>query len=259
MQGKFIGNGHLLRKNDSRAGIRLFCFPYAGGGAYIFRPWGRILKSSVEVCPIQLPGRESRMQEAPSADLLALVRDIAKEIHNYLDKPFAFFGHSMGALLGFELTRYLRDQHGIEPLKLFVSGRRAPHLSRTEPPIFNLPDQALVAELRRLNGTPEQVLKDGDLLSMMLPVVRADLAMVECYRYAPGEPIGCPIAAFGGLDDQEVRREHLESWRMHTTSQFSLQMFEGNHFFIKTSDSVFLEQLGIQLRELLPSRSLPSA
>jgi medium-chain acyl-[acyl-carrier-protein] hydrolase len=249
--GKFISNGHLLRKNASRAAVRLFCFPYAGGGAYVFRPWARILNASVEICPVQLPGREARMKEPFARDLRALVLEIAGEIQHYLDKPFAFFGHSMGAIMAFELARCLRGRLRIEPLQLFVSGRRAPQLPRREQPIFNLPEHELITELRRLNGTPEEVLRDRGLLEMMLPLVRADLEMVECYQYAPGLPLSCPVAAFGGLEDEEVLRDDLAGWSAHTTSQFSLHMFPGGHFFIKTAESLLLEQLSTYVEDLL--------
>lgn len=251
MQGKFIGNANLPRKGSPGAEIRLFCFPFAGGGAYVFRPWIRPLRGLAEVCPIYLPGRETRMQEPPSRDLMALVADIASEIQEYLDKPFAFFGHSMGALVGFELAQLLRERHGAEPVQLFVSGRRPPQLPPRETPMYNLPERELLDELRQIGGTPEEVLNDPDLLRMILPVVRADLEMVDCYRYSPRTPLGCPVAAFGGLGDAQITRADLSGWRMHTTARFSLQMFPGNHFFLKSAESLLLEQLAVHLSALI--------
>ena len=253
MQGKFIANAHLLKNGGPGAGIRLFCFPFAGGGAYVFRPWIRSLRGVAQVCPIQLPGREIRTQEPPARDLMALVADMALEFQDYLDKPFAFFGHSMGALIGFELAQLLRARHGIEPVRFFASGRRPPQLPPREAPLYDLPEDALLAELRRMGGTPEDVLNEPELLRMMLPIVRADFEMVECYRYTHAPPLGCPIAAFGGLADTEITRDDLAGWGVHTTSHFSLHMFPGNHFFLKSSESLLLDQIAAHLGRLASS------
>lgn len=192
------------------------------------------------------------MQEPPLTDLLALVKDIAHWIRPNLDTPFAFFGHSMGALVGFELTRFLRREEGIGPVGLFVSGCGAPQIpDRNLPTTYDLPDSELLEELRRLNGTPKEVLEHPELMQLMLPLLRADFETIETYTYFPEPPLDCPIAAFGGLRDPKMKREHLELWRDQTTAGFTLRMFNGDHFFLDQAEPELLYALA---RELLVLR-----
>ncbi len=166
-------------------------------------------------------------------EVSSLVRAAVQGLLPYLDRPFALFGHSMGALVSFELARELRKGQGLVPYHLFVSARSAPQLPSQDPPIHNLSDQALVEELRRLNGTPLVLLEDWELLRLLLPIARADFALCETYNHNPNEsPLDCPITAFGGLADRKVRLDALEAWRSQTSMFFSLQMFPGDHFFI---------------------------
>ncbi|NJO48502.1 MAG: thioesterase [Leptolyngbyaceae cyanobacterium RM2_2_4] len=213
------------------AHLRLFCFPYAGGSSLNFRSWADHLPATVELCPIELPGRGPRMQEKPFTQLQPLIQAIAPALIPYLDKSFAFFGHSMGALVSFELAHLLRKDFGCSPSHLFVSGRRAPQLPDPDPPIHTLPDAEFIEELRRLNGTPEAVLQHDELMQLLLPTLRADFAVLETYRYTPAPPFDCPITAFGGLQDQDVGSEPLGAWREQTCADFSLHLFPGDHFF----------------------------
>lgn len=165
--------------------------------------------------------------------------------------PFAFFGHSMGALLSFEVARELRRQHGIVPVHLFASGRRAPQAPDRDPPIHQLPDPAFLDELRLLDGTPEEVLEHPELMELMLPVLRADMAVSETYVYKPEDRLACSISAFGGLQDSEVDYDGLVAWREQTRRSFTLQMFPGNHFFLKSSQSLVLEAVSQGLTQRL--------
>lgn len=232
---------------NDKARVRLFCFPYAGGGAYIFRGWPKGLPPTVEVCSVQLPGRQTRLKEAPLTCLLTLVEKVAQAIRVYLDKPFAFFGHSMGALISFELARYLRREDGIEPVRLLVSGRAAPQLPSARLPIYNLPTPEFTEKLRDLKGTPEDVFEHPELMQLALPLLRADFQMIETYTYTTEAPLSCQIAAFGGLKDDEVSREHLEAWREQTTAGFTLRMFDGDHFFIQHAEPLLLRTLSQEL------------
>ena len=222
-----------FRKPSSKARLRLFCFPYAGAGALIFRTWSDGLPADVELCPVQLPGRGTRLMEHPFTHLSPLVEALAQGLAPLLDKPFAFFGHSLGALVSFELTRRIRREHGVHPVRLFVSAGRAPQIPHRDSPIHTLPKKEFLAELRRLNGMPCALLDHEELMEIMLPLLRADFAVYETYVYTNEPPLNCPISAFGGIRDHRVKDSDLEAWRAQTNVSFSLRMFPGDHFFLK--------------------------
>jgi medium-chain acyl-[acyl-carrier-protein] hydrolase len=232
---------------DKNARLRLFCFPYAGGGSLAYRGWHASLPRGVELCPVHLPGRERRMREPCITDSRDLARAAAEALRPHLDVPFAIFGHSMGALIGFEFARSLRRDGGPEPAHLFVSGHYAPQLPRKTPPTYDLPEPEFVEELRRLNGTPREVMEHPELMQLMIPILRADFKLVQTYAYADEPPLGCPITAFGGTDDPEVSRDSLAAWREQTSGAFSLQMFPGDHFFLHASAPLLLRALAPRL------------
>jgi medium-chain acyl-[acyl-carrier-protein] hydrolase len=237
-----------FRKPNPRARLRLFCFPYAGTGASIFRTWSDGLPADVEVCPVQFPGRGTRLKETPFTRLSPLVQALAQALLPLLDKPFAFFGHSLGALVGFELARQLRRQSGVQPVRLFVSADRAPQIPSRDRPIHALPEGEFLVELRRLNGIPGKVLEDVEVMQFMLPVLRADFAVYETYAYTTDSPLDCFISGFGGVQDHRVRRGDLEAWRDQTSVSFSLRMFPGDHFFLNTAQTLLLQALSQELR-----------
>ncbi|MDZ8107576.1 MAG: thioesterase II family protein [Nostoc sp. DedQUE12a] len=232
---------------NPQANLRLFCFPYAGGSSMIFRTWSNSLPRNVEVCAVEYPGRGRQMQSAPIAQLEPLVKAIAQSLIPYLDKPFAFFGHSMGGLVSFELTRLLRLEYNLKPFHLFISARRAPQIPPTKPPIHVLPDAELLEELRTLNGTPKAVLENPELMQIFLPVLRADFAVLETYNYTPQQPLDCLINIFGGWQDKEVHHEALQAWQEQTIATFSLQMFDGDHFFIHSHQDSLLKFISQEL------------
>lgn len=223
------------------ADVRLFCLPYAGGGASMFRTWPNNLPVSVEVVPVHLPGRETRINEQPFKRLQPLVEAMADAVGPQLSKPYAIFGHSMGALLGFELARRLRREGLPLPLHIFVSARAAPQHFDRGTPTYALPEPDFVEEVRRLNGTPPGVLDHQELRKLMLPVLRSDFELLQTYRY-PHEPkLDCPISAFGGEQDYGLNRGHLEGWREQTSASFSLDMLPGDHFFLRSSQQLLLD------------------
>ena len=233
----------ICPKPNARAKLRLFCFHHAGGGAASFRNWSDNLPSSVEVYFVELPGRGFRLAQTAFTSLTPLVEAIADALHPFLDKPFTFFGHSMGGPICFELARLLRKKHGLNPIHLFVSAHRAPQLPDPDPPIYNLPDSEFLEELRDLEGTPQEVLENAELMQLLLPTLRADFTVVDTYTYTAEPPLDCPITAFGGLQDREVNYEELEAWRSQTIAGFSLHMLRGNHFFIHSAQSELLKYL----------------
>ncbi len=247
IQSKNTNNwfGYYKPKPDSK--IRLFCFPFAGGNALTYRTWSDNLPHWIEVCPVELPGRGSRLRETPFMDIPSLVSALGKALAIFLDKPYAFFGHSMGALIGFELARYFRKNQLPQPIHFFASGHTAPPWPDSHPPIHNLPEQQFIQELRKLNGTPDAVLNNDELMQLLLPILRADFAMNETYEFTQDQPLECPISVFGGENDRDVNRESLEAWQNETTSDFSLKILPGGHFFIQTSRQVILQSIETEL------------
>jgi medium-chain acyl-[acyl-carrier-protein] hydrolase len=240
---------HWQRPNPA-ASLRLFCFPYAGGGATVYRGWAAGLPSTVEVCAIQPPGREARLRETPMSRISALVPAIADALLPHLRQPFAFYGHSMGALVSFELSRLLRREHGLQPSQLFVSAKSAPQLPPLEPPIHSLPEPEFVERLRELNGTPQQVLEHRELMQVMFPILRADFTACETYVYADDDPFDFPITVYGGLQDAKIPRDRLDAWRAHTNAAFAVRMFPGDHFFIHQQQPQLLRTLHADLHQL---------
>lgn len=229
------------------SGVRMFCFPYAGGGASMFRSWAesKALRD-VEVCAVQLPGREARIAEAPIGDLSRLMCLLCDVLEPWLDRPFLLFGHSVGALVSFELARELRRRGGIEPRHLFVSACPAPHLRNSER-MCDLPDNDFLDRLYRFNGTPPDVLNHPELMQLMLPTLRADFALRDRYVYRDEPPLNCSITAFGGMNDQHVSGADLRAWRRHTRERFQLWLFQGDHFFLKSAQETMLETVCSEL------------
>ena len=234
-----------------QARLRLFCLPYAGGTASTFRTWPTSVSPSIEVWAIQLPGRETRFYEPRLTRLDELSAILVDVISPHLNLPYAIFGHSMGALIGFALARRLRDQGFPQPQHLFASARRAPQIPRPDPPTYALPEPAFIAELRRLNGTPEAVLQHDELRALMLPILRADFELNETYTYRPALPLACPISAFGGSADPTLTRADLDPWREQTSEGFRLHMLAGNHFFLQSAQAELLHTISQELAPVI--------
>jgi medium-chain acyl-[acyl-carrier-protein] hydrolase len=247
----------LYRQPLAGADVRLFCFPYAGRGASLYRDWHNGLPTAIQVCPVQLPGRENRFHEAPIARLSALVDLVADALTPYLEEPYALFGHSMGALVSFESARRLRRLVKREPVHLFVSGRRAPQLPDPDPPVSHLPDAALIERLRDLHGTPEDVLANREMLDLLLPMLRCDFALCETYRYVAEDPLSCPITVFGGSDDDRVAYDALTPWRAQSTGRCAVRLFAGDHFFIESAQGPLLAAIRASLVYVLCVKGRP--
>jgi medium-chain acyl-[acyl-carrier-protein] hydrolase len=164
-----------------------------------------------------------------------------------LDRPYALFGHSMGAIVAFEAARSLRARYGIEPVHLFISGRRPPHLPGKRWSIHTLAEREFLNEVKAMGGAPPEIFDNADIMELMTPVLRADFEMIENYRYDEGEPLSCPVTAFGGLEDPDIPPDCLEEWRSHTTGRFSMHMVPGDHFFIRTARRLVLARLATEL------------
>jgi len=244
-----------FHKLNPNASLRLLCFPYAGGSSQIYREWQKGFPSHIEVCAIQLPGRGHRLTEAPFTNVHELVKIAVEDLLPIIDRPFALFGHSMGALIAFEFAHLLREKRGIEPEHFLVSSRRAPHLP-SDRITYNLPEAEFLAELSQLNGTPREVLEHPELMQLLMPLLRADFELIQTYKYTPRPPLNCPLTVIGGSEDDEVGDEKLAAWREHTTGHFSLQIIPGDHFFINTSRQHLLELLARRLANTMSKEKL---
>lgn len=239
-----------IPKPRPEAGLRLFCFPYAGGGITPFLPWASSLPDWLEVVAVQPPGRGLRMRERPFTRLEPLVAGLQEVIAPLLDRPFVFLGYSLGALVAFELARARRAQGQSLPRALLVAARSAPQLPLAYPPTHALPLEPFVAELRRFNGTPEEVLQNRELMELLLPVLRADLEVNETYTHLPGPPLELPIFAYGGVEDPRCSPERLEAWGELTRGGFTMKLVQGGHFFIQTHGELLLHWLVEDLQQL---------
>jgi medium-chain acyl-[acyl-carrier-protein] hydrolase len=223
----------------SEARLRLFCFPFAGGGAYFFRDWGRRLSADVEILGIQPPGREDRLTEPAFTRLEPLVEAAAAALRPHLTSPYAFVGHSMGALVAFETTRQLQRLGWTPPAHLVLSSWAA--LTHRPIPKFldPLSDRDLRDRLQTYQGTPDAVLQNAELMRAFLPTLRADFAVCDTYRPLGEEPLTCPLTVFGGRDDPVITRQGLEAWRGQTTGAFTVRTFPGGHFYLKRCPEFF--------------------
>jgi pyochelin biosynthetic protein PchC len=212
------------------APVRLACLPHAGGSATSYIGLSQALHPDVEVLAVQYPGRQDRRAEPLVDSLAELARQVTAELLPWTDRPLALFGHSLGAVLGFEVARAL-EAAGRPPAVLFASGRRAPSRHRAEY-AHRLDDDGLLREIRTLSGTDARLLDDEELMRMVLPAIRADYRAVETHTYLPGPPLRCPVTALTGADDLKVSAQDAAAWREHTSAEFDLVTFDGGHFFL---------------------------
>ncbi|MFD5450901.1 thioesterase II family protein [Streptomyces sp. NPDC127100] len=219
-----------------RSGARrrpLLCLPYAGGGSRSYDSWQHLLPQAVDAQTLRLPGRESRAADPVPGDLRALAGEIADELGPHLNGPFALFGHSMGAILAYELAQHLRARFGLSPHCLFVSGSRPPDRLVTGRQYSRMDDGTLRAALEAMGGTDPEVLADPELWHLVEPVIRADLIMSDHYTHRQAEPLSCPVVAYGSKEDVDLDGESLEAWRARTTGPFTSRVFPGDHFYFR--------------------------
>jgi len=251
MPGSQLSEWFVCFPQDSPARLRLFCFPYAGGSAWAFRSWPEWLPAGVEVLGIQLPGRGHRSNQKLLTSLQCVVEGASEAIAPLLDRPFAFFGHSLGALICFETARYLRSRQGVMAGRLFVSGRHPPHVDSASRSVHELPDAEFLGEVQKLNGLPAEVIANPELQRLVLPALRADFYIAETHQSHWEPPLDCPITAYGGSRDADVPEQSLQKWSQCTNGQFSLEMFPGDHFFIHSDERRLLRSVGHHLQGLL--------
>jgi medium-chain acyl-[acyl-carrier-protein] hydrolase len=212
--------------------VRVFCLPYAGGSTSIYREWPQYVPDWMQVCPVELPGRGALFATAPATALIDLVGELSDALRAYEGQPFALFGHSMGALIAYEVARKLELAGTRSLVRLFVSGTRPPFLPRNREPISHLPDFEFIEKLRKLNGTPKEILDHEELMEFLLPMIRNDFRIVEKYGFDQGNLLNTPTVVFAGTEDDEVSIEDAQQWSKLTKSPIKLVKFPGDHFFI---------------------------
>jgi len=228
--------------------MRLFCLPHAGSGIAVYYRWKRML-SGIDVCPVMLPGREIRLSEASIDSAARLIDEVMEATRSCLDVPYAIFGHSMGALLAYEWARAIQASGMDGPRCLFVSGRNAPHLPFAHRELHRLSDAGFVEELRRrYGGMPENFLEDAELRELFLPVLRADLKLVETYEHAGGRLLDCQVKAWAGAEDASVSEAGIEGWAELTRGGFAMRRFAGDHFYhMGVGQTAVLETIAAEL------------
>jgi surfactin synthase thioesterase subunit len=237
----------LHKKTSTPKDFRIYCFSHAGGNGASFLEWQDQLDSRIEVCAIQLPGRGGRFRERPLTSMNMVVERVAEAIGGEPDIPFAFFGHSLGALIAFELARRLRRTALPSPRHLVVSGCDAPSRRLAGGAVHMLPDDHLVQLLSNFGGIPPDILRHKELLALMLPTIRADFTMVDDYRFTEGPPLAMPISVFAGRTDRAVNSTSLSDWAGETTGGVELEWFDGGHFFIDQDRGAVLASLNRKL------------
>jgi pyochelin biosynthetic protein PchC len=245
----------IRRYHDApRSRVRLVCFPHAGGSASYYHPMSEALAPSVEVLAVQYPGRQDRYGEPFVAGIDALADQAFDALRPWADRPFAFFGHSMGAIVAFEVARRFEDRTGAGPRRLFVSSHRAP--SRARPgSVHQGDDEALVAAIHALGGTHQGLLADEGMRAVILPVIRNDYQAIETYSYTPGEPLDCPITALMGDADPRTTVDEASAWKEHSRGAFELHVFPGDHFYLDIHRPRVVEEISRTLEKVSQTNS----
>lgn len=237
-----VGSPWLKRyKHNQGASVRLFCFHCAGGSASEFRGWPILLPDEIEVVAVQLPGREGRVKEAFIASMDALTGGVVEAMTRFLDKPYVIFGHSLGALGGFEVIRELRRRELRQPLLFIPAGRRGPQVMKRKSPIASLPREIFIEELRKQYGDHiVHILESTRLREAFIPQIHADFALSESYRFCDEQPLDCQIIAFAGIEEDDLDADELNAWSAHTTRSFRSRRFPGDHFFVRASQALVI-------------------
>lgn len=230
----------ILRHPLRAPRLRLVCFSYAGGNGAVYLPWQAGLGGDIEVCAIQLPGRGARIGEVPFSSMESLLRALVPVTGAQDGVPFAFFGHSLGAMVAFELARRLQSLGLPQPSHLIVSGCAAPRHRKPPRQLHLLPADELIEALREYNGTPHEILAHRELMDLLLPTIRADFALVETYRYPPGPLLALPLTVLAGRSDEAACPALGAQWQQETQGPCRIEWFDGDHFFINGARSEVL-------------------
>lgn len=233
---------------------RLICLPYAGGSAATYVPWSRLVPSDVELIALQPPGRGSRMAEAPHSQMEPLVTQLMSVFAKVTDRPYVLFGHSLGSRVGFEVVLECQRQGLPLPAHFIASGSRAPYLPKRELPIHDLPDAQFVEALRELDGTPEEVLNNNELMEWLLPLLRADFRIADQHRASQAR-LTCPLTVLAGTEDVTVPPQDIEAWRDLAAGECDIHWVTGGHFFVERNREWVLEKVNAILAQVRSARA----
>lgn len=234
-------NWYSEYKKAPAARIRLFCFHHSGGGASMYFPWVAHLSPYIEMVAIQLPGRENRFSEALNNNLQDIVAELSKNFAIYKDKPFFVFGHSLGALVSFELVKAIYKSYSLFPCHMIVSGSKAPHLPFRMTHLSQLDDNSLKEELKVYGGIDDDIFTNNEIFELFAPIIRSDFSIYEHYKYLETKPFPHDILALSGTEDQTVTVQEILSWEKYTEGNFEHIPFLGKHFFIKDHQKKIIE------------------
>jgi surfactin synthase thioesterase subunit len=223
---------------------RIFAFPYSGAGTVVYQSWVKeFAQKDISLLGVQLPGRENRYKETLMTDLRTLINQLTDEIQPLTDKPFVFFGHSLGGLIAFELCRELRRRNQSLPAHLFISAFRTPDMPNPNPELHNLNDQQLIQKIREYGGTPESILSSVELMALFTPILKADFKLFETYEHQREAPLACPVTTFCGRADNIVKPEYMKNWSQQSASLVKHHLLPGAHFFLDQCKQAILEQI----------------
>ena len=241
------------QRPTNAASVRLVCLPFAGGGSAPYYRWRRYVPDWIKLAPVTLPGHDGRLAEPPLTDLRTVVESLVDGLQPTLDKPFVLLGHSMGAWLAFEMAPSCAAAARLPEL-LVVAANRAPHLRWADSPIYSLPDQEFLEVLgRRYGRMPPAVSASPELLQLLMPALRADIQMIESYRFVDEPPLETEILVLGGSDDPVVSAAQLEGWRHHTSLACSVRLLPGRHFFLFDAGSSSRSGTSVHSSESTPA------
>lgn len=244
-----------INNSVEEAGLRLFCFPYAGAGASLFSSWRSYLPDNVELYALQMPGRENRFSEQHCTDMQYLVDHLIEEMQAMSDLPFIIYGHSMGALIAYELTKQLSSKQLKLPSHLLVAGKMAPHFDDGLHQIHQLEDQQFISELHHRYGGLDDVINEPELLELIIPILKSDIQLIEQYTPEVNQLINVPISAIVGCQDQSVNKQGISAWRELSALDYSCDEVPGGHFFVKESFSILINRIINIIRPYLDSHS----
>jgi medium-chain acyl-[acyl-carrier-protein] hydrolase len=239
----------FTNKNQLKSKVRLFCFPYSGANATIYSSWADSLPGSIEICAIQYPGHGNRIGDRLRYHVDDLIESILPDVTTRLDIPYAFFGHSLGALVGYEISKKLPTQGSL--VHVFVSAHRAPQIPDPNPTLHNLDDLTFLDRIVKLGGMEKELIQSKELVEIILPILKADFTICENYQFQDKYILDCPVSVFGGLEDLYISRNDLLAWKELTSRAFSLRMFPGDHFFIRKSQYYILQVIARELNQFL--------